>query len=78
MEYVFSVYSVTNHSIAKTADNISSLHPTHPPLPAIPLPVVPLTWRDVSAAKEKENEGVYDNIPGEQWSHDFKVDISGD
>lgn len=64
------VSSVTNPSLAKTANTIPySLHSTHPPLPAIPVPAVPLTEWDVAhvgVAKEGEKESVYDNIAGDQ------------
>ena len=65
-EYVINGSSVINSSVIKTSDTISSLPPTRPPLPPIPIPVVPLTGGDVGVAKEGENEVVYDNIPGDQ------------
>ena len=41
-------------------------HHFHPPLPTIPLSVAPPTGVGVGVAKEREEEGVYDNIPGDQ------------
>ena len=40
--------------------------PSRQPLPTIPLSVAPPTGVDVGVAKEREEEGVYDNIPGDQ------------
>ena len=40
--------------------------PSHQPLPTIPLSGAPLTGVGVGVAKESEEEGVYDNIPGVQ------------
>ena len=40
--------------------------PSHQPLPVIPLSVAPPTGGNVGVAKEGEEEGVYDNIPGDQ------------
>ena len=36
-----------------------------------PLSVAPPTGGDVGVANEGEEEGVYDNIPGDQLSHDM-------
>ena len=54
--------------IAKAADKTYEMPspPSHQPLPAIPLSVAPPTGGDVGVAKEGEEEGVYDNIPGDQ------------
>ena len=40
--------------------------PSCQPLPTIPLSVAPPTGGDVGVAKEREEEDVYDNIPGDQ------------
>ena len=40
--------------------------PSHQPLPTIPLSGAPPTGVGVGVAKESEEEGVYDNIPGDQ------------
>ena len=40
--------------------------PSRQPLPTIPLSVAPPTGVGVGVAKEREEEGVYDNIPGDQ------------
>ena len=40
--------------------------PSHQPLPTIPLSVAPPTGVGVGVGKENEDEGVYDNIPGDQ------------
>ena len=63
---VVSVPPETNPPLAQTAYEIPSLPPSHQPLPAIPLPVAPPTGEDVGVAKEEEEEGMYDNIPGDQ------------
>ena len=54
--------------IAKAADKTYEMSspPSHQPLPAIPLSVAPPTGGYVGVAKEGEEEGVYDNIPGDQ------------
>ena len=54
--------------IAKAADKTYEMPspPSHQPLPAIPQSVAPPTGGDVGVAKEVEEEGVYDNIPGDQ------------
>ena len=54
--------------IAEAADKTYEMPipPSHQPLPAIPLSVAPPTSGDVGVAKEGEEEGVYDNIPGDQ------------
>ena len=41
------------------------------PLPTIPLYMTLPTSGDVGVAREDEEEDVYDNIPGDQWSHDM-------
>ena len=40
--------------------------PSCQPLPTIPLSVAPPTGGDVGMAEEREEEDVYDNIPGDQ------------
>ena len=63
---VVSVPPETSPPLAKTVDDIPSLPPSHQPLPAIPLIVAPPTGGDEGVAKEGEDEGMYDNIPGDQ------------
>ena len=55
----------TGPPIAMAADKTYEMPspPSHRPLPAIPLSVAPVTG---GVAKEGEEEGVYDNIPGNQ------------
>ena len=58
----------TGPPVAKAADKTYEMPspPSHQPLPTIPLSVAPPTGGDVGVAKEGEEEGVYDNIPGDQ------------
>ena len=60
---VVNVPPETSSSLVKP-DEVPS-H-SHQPLPDIPLPVAPPTGGNVGVAKEGEEEGVYDNIPGDQ------------
>ena len=60
---VVNVPPETSSSLVKP-DEVPS-H-SHLPLPDIPLPVAPPTGGEVGVAKEGEEEGVYDNIPGDQ------------
>ena len=58
----------TGPLVAKAADKTYEMPspPFHQPLPTIPLSVAPPTGGDVGVAKEGGEEGVYDNIPGDQ------------
>ena len=68
MSELVGVSPGTAPPIAKAADKTYEMSspPSHQPLPAIPLSVAPPTGGDVGVAKEGEEEGVYDNIPGDQ------------
>ena len=58
----------TDPLVAKAADKTYEIPspPSCQPLPTIPLSVAPPTGGDVSVAKKGEEEGMYDNIPGDQ------------
>ena len=63
----YELVGVSPGAGAKAADKTYEMPspPSRQPLPTIPLSVAPPTGRDVGVAKEGEEEGVYDNIPGD-------------
>ena len=64
----YELVGVSPGTVAKAADKTYEMPspPSHQPLPTIPLSVAPLPGGDVGVAKEGEEEGMYDNIPGDQ------------
>ena len=58
-------YEVVGKDAVETYEVPSSPH-YHQPLPSIPHPQTTPTTSDVGVVKQGEEEGCYDNIPGDQ------------